>query len=85
MYAEFRAHLNQLGEVNWRAVSATDFRAADIKEGKQAEFLLHGFFPWHLVRRVGVHSRAVRAQVTAALAGAAHQPPVEVRAGEWYF
>jgi hypothetical protein len=85
VYTEFRAHLNQLGEINWRAVSATDFRAADIKEGKQAEFLLHGFFPWHLVRRVGVHSRAIQARVTALLAGAAHQPPVEVRAGEWYF
>ncbi|MDD2324470.1 MAG: DUF4433 domain-containing protein [Alphaproteobacteria bacterium] len=83
-YTEFRNDLTQLSEINWPAVMATDFRQADIKEGKQAEFLLHGYFPWHLVRRIGVHSTAVAQQVYAATQGADHRPPVEIRT-EWYY
>jgi ssDNA thymidine ADP-ribosyltransferase, DarT len=83
-YTEFRHRLDQLGEVNWTAVAATDFRDAAVKEGKQAEFLLHGFFPWRLVRRVGVLSRPVYGVVVNALAGREHRPAVEI-CREWYF
>jgi len=83
-YAEFRNRLDQLSEVNWSAVAATDFRNSQIKEGKQAEFLVHGFFPWHLVRRIGVASSSTQGRVTRALSGSAHQPVVEVRR-DWYY
>lgn len=83
-YTEFRDQVGQLGEVNWPAVAANDWRAPHIKEGKQAEFLVHGLFPWHLIQRIGVHSAAVQRQVLQALAGAAHRPAVEVRA-DWYY
>ncbi|PIX95636.1 MAG: DUF4433 domain-containing protein [Hydrogenophilales bacterium CG_4_10_14_3_um_filter_63_21] len=83
-YTEFRDRLDQLGEVNWAAVAATDFRDAQIKEGKQAEFLLHGFIPWHLVRRIGVHSLPIHNRVAQALAHAQHRPAVEMRQ-DWYF
>lgn len=52
VYTEFRDDLTKLHEMDWLAVDATDFRPANVKEGKQAEFLLHEFFPWHLVRRI---------------------------------
>ena len=55
-----------------------------VKEGKQAEFLVQRFVPWSLVERIGVRSEQVQAQVLAALAGAAHQPPVDVLP-QWYF
>lgn len=84
VYTEFRKRLDQLGEVNWAAVAATDFRDAEIKEGKQSEFLVQGFFPWHLVRRIGVQSPAVQQRVLQALAGASHRPAVKV-CREWYF
>lgn len=83
-YAEFRTNLDALPEVNWPAVGARDFRSADIKEGKLAEFLVHHSFPWDLFRKVGVHSPLVAQQVATALAGAAHRPPVEIRA-DWYY
>lgn len=83
-YAPFRSKVGELGQVNWDAVSATDFRPAHIKEGKQAEFLLHGHFPWHLVSRIGVHSRAIQENVWAVLNTATHKPPVETRR-EWYY
>ncbi|HXP87051.1 MAG TPA: DUF4433 domain-containing protein [Bryobacteraceae bacterium] len=83
-YAQFRKDLDDLGEVNWPAVASTDFRPADIKEGKQAEYLLHGSFPWGLVNRIGVHSMGVAQMVDAALSAAAHRPRVEIRP-DWYY
>jgi hypothetical protein len=83
-YVETRNRLDQLGEVNWTAVAKTDFRSSDIKEGKQAEFLLHGSFPWELVKRVGVISAEVKGRAEASLAQATHRPPVEIL-GNWYY
>ncbi len=83
-YAEFRAALADLSEVNWAAVQATDFRARHIKEGKQAEFLLHGFLAWERVQRIGVRSQRIRARVEEALSGVTHRPRVEVQPG-WYY
>ena len=83
-YTEFRNRLSQLDELDWTAVASTDFRNSQMKEGKQAEFLVQDFFPWQLVRRIGVIDATVYGQVLRALSGAAHRPPVEVLRG-WYF
>jgi hypothetical protein len=83
-YTEFRANVAQLGEVDWAAVTNTDFRDARVKEGKQAEFLVQHAVPWNLVRRIGAHSGAVQQRAMQATAGAAHRPPVEVLRG-WYY
>jgi hypothetical protein len=83
-YAPFRSNLAQLTEVDWSAVANRDFRDAHVKEGKQAEFLVQRFVPWSLVERIGVRSEQVQACVLAVLAGAAHQPPVDVLP-QWYF
>jgi len=83
-YAEFRSELDQFVEINWDAVMARDWRDSDIKEGKQAEFLVHHSFPWQLVSRVGVGSRRVYDQVRAALQAADHQPRVEIKP-DWYY
>jgi len=53
-------------------------------EGKQAEFLIHQSFPWRLVDRIGVHSRAVAQQVAEAMQGANHRPVVEIKR-DWYY
>jgi hypothetical protein len=83
-YTAFRADLAQLHEVNWAAVAATNFQPADIKEGKQAEFLMHGQFPWSLVRRIGVRSAMLKGEVAKRLADAAHKPGVQVLPA-WYY
>lgn len=83
-YTEFRSQLEQLDEMDWAAVAAADFREAQVKEGKQAEFMVREFFPWQLVRRVGVIDAHVYGQVLRAVSGAPHRPAVEVRR-EWYF
>jgi len=83
-YTEFRKDLGQLDEIDWAAVAAADFRNSQVKEGKQAEFLLHEFFPWHLVRRIGVMDATVYGKVVNATQNATHRPVVEVRR-EWYY
>jgi hypothetical protein len=83
-YTQFRAELAQLGDINWDAVAATDFRPADVKEAKQAEFLMENSFPWPLVERIGVHSQAIATRVANAMQGATHRPVIEIKR-DWYY
>lgn len=90
-YAQFRNSLANLGDIDWHAVASNDFSNNSftpsgllVKEGKQAEFLLHDTFPWDLVQRIGVHSPLVAQQAHAALASAPHPQQVSVQPG-WYF
>lgn len=83
-YTEFRTDLADLGDIDWTAVSSNDFRTFSVKEGKQAEFLVHSDFPWSLVERIGVASLPIAAQARAAIQHAPHQPEVSVER-TWYF
>jgi len=83
-YAQFRSRIEELGEVDWEAVAATDFRGARVKEGKQAEFLVYDSFPWALVERIGVLSPQVAQQAANVMQGAAHRPVIE-RRSDWYY
>lgn len=83
-YAEFRRDVGGLEEIDWNAVANRDFRDPDVKERKQAEFLVKRSFPWPLVERIGVASSQVAQQVADVMAGAAHRPTVEIRR-DWYF
>jgi len=83
-YTEFRSDLNALIELDWEAIMARDFRDPDIKERKQAEFLVHDFFPFDLIKRIGVRIESTRSLARQALVGTKYAPPVEIRT-EWYF
>lgn len=83
-YTEFRGDIANLTELNWNAIQATDFRDHDVKEGKQAEFLLHDHFPLELIERIGTRTEEVRSQAEAAMADSRHRPPVQVLP-QWYF
>ncbi|MGH9381051.1 MAG: type II toxin-antitoxin system toxin DNA ADP-ribosyl transferase DarT [Thermoanaerobaculia bacterium] len=83
-YSEFRSRLGELDQLNWAAIAAHDFRRPEIKEGKQAEFLVHGRFPFELIEHIGVRSAAVLARAVMALSGLSNRAVVEVRP-EWYF
>lgn len=82
--AQFYRRVEDLDKINWPAVAATDFRDMLVKEGKQAEFLVFGSFPWELGERIGVQSAEAKARVDAVLEGAAHRPPVRVER-QWYY
>ncbi len=83
-YTEFRFRANELDQLDWAAIAATDFRAAEIKEGKQAEFLLYGRFPFDLVERIGVQSAAIRERAVEAISDGRHRPAIGVLP-DWYF
>lgn len=83
-YTQFRGQLDQLGDINWEGVTATDFRPPDVKEAKQAEFLVEQSFPWHLVERIGVCSQGIAPRIASAMHGNAHRPRVEVQRA-WYY
>lgn len=82
--AEFFCDMNDLDKVNWAAVASTDFRDAQVKDGKQAEFLLYESFPWTLVEKIGVLDGATAGQVIARLMQSKHQPTVEQKR-PWYY
>ncbi len=87
-YFEDRADLDCLNEVDWNAVKATKWSgngvSRQIKEGKQAEFLVERCFPWNLIQGIGVQSETVGKEVTRILAGRSHRPTVKVLPA-WYY
>ena len=83
-YFEDRCTLDDLGDIDWDAVKARDWRDPMVKENKQAEFLVENRFPWQLISRIGVMTEATRRQVAEALAGNEHRPRVEVER-DWYY
>lgn len=80
--------LDQLNHVNWDAVQARRWTGPDvapgIREGKQAEFLLEGFCPWKIIKRIFVHSQSVYRQVESLIAPISHKPQIEVRPDFYY-
>ena len=83
-YTPFHSSLEHLDQINWDAVASNDWRSAEIKEGKQAEFLVHESFPWTLVRRIGVRTIGTRQRVVEALESLEHRPRVEILQA-WYY
>jgi len=81
-YFEDRSDLDCLHEIDWEAIDARDWQRC--QEGKQAEFLVENECNWELITRIGTATPEIRSQVSAAIAGAAHTPVVEVRT-DWYY
>lgn len=82
-YTEFRSTLSDLTDINWSAVDAIDWQDPDIKEEKQAEFLIRDWFPVSLIRRIGVQSNAIRERVLQAFKDR-EMPPVVIKP-DWYY
>ena len=75
-------------EIDWRVMPldkwGQPWEPPLTKELRQAEFLMHQFFPWQSVEMIGVRTDAVKSQVDQALQMAAHQPMVDIRP-DWYY
>ncbi|MHB1216852.1 MAG: type II toxin-antitoxin system toxin DNA ADP-ribosyl transferase DarT [Alphaproteobacteria bacterium] len=83
-YVKSRADLSRLDEIDWDSVAARDWRASEVRERKQAEFLVHESFPWHLVERIGTSTVSTKAKVDEALRASTHRPRVEIKS-DWYY
>ena len=83
-YTTFSKELDQLQiRVDWTAIAATDWRDPAVKDKKQAEFLVHDFFPWSAVRMIGVHDPLIERRVREILGGVSSQV-VSVQPS-WYY
>jgi len=83
-YADFYNDTAQLDKLDWEAIAKTDWRDPDVKEGKQAEFLVEECFPWELFELIGVINAEVAQQVVNIISKASHQPDVAVKPA-WYY
>lgn len=84
-YFEDFNDLNLLNnEINWSAVNANYWQDQNIKEGKQAEFLIENKFPWHLIEHIGVHSIHYAQEVMNMIQGQQHRPQVTIE-HTWYY
>jgi ssDNA thymidine ADP-ribosyltransferase, DarT len=81
-HALYFDELLNLSQVPWHVMDARYW--SDVKEERQAEFLVHDFFPWTAVTEVAVMTDAAGQRVRSALAQASHQPPVTIHP-EWYY
>lgn len=83
-YTEFHTGTQHLDRVDWSAVNARNWRASEIKEHKQAEFLMEGRFPWHLIRAIGVMTQDMVSPIHMAMHNAIHRPQILIRP-DWYY
>ncbi|MBT3202062.1 MAG: DUF4433 domain-containing protein [Phycisphaerales bacterium] len=82
--AEFYNQRGNLNEIDWQAVASADFRSTEVREGKQAEFLIHELFPWKLVERIGVIDARAKDQAEEAIGPDIRKSLVNVEP-EWYY
>lgn len=74
--------LRRLDEVPWHVMGQHYW--TEVREERQAEFLVHQFFPWSAVLEVAAMTTATAVKVQALLSGARHMPRVTKRP-EWYY
>lgn len=78
----------ELSKVDWDMIRDWSWRNTledlDRKRRKQAEFLVHDFFPWEWVERIGVINKSMKDQVAAIIASASHLPPISIEPN-WYY
>jgi len=85
-HAEFGCVKEDLSRLDWEAINATDFRDSDIREKKQAEFLVYGYFPFELVSRIGVFDSSMRWKVADILSKHKIKPAPQVSVMKaWYY
>jgi hypothetical protein len=86
--SRFFTSLRDLDKIDWKIMSEkywndTD-EDGDRKRRRQAEFLVHQFFPLTLFETIGVINRELANQVTALLQPLAQKPVVKIER-TWYY
>ena len=85
-FTDFFDDFKDLRRIDWPLMQAKYWFATDAQPDRsrrrQAEFLVHHFFPWNLVTKIVVYDAASAKAVSDILKGQA--PPVEIKRG-WYY
>ena len=83
-YASQFDTLDRLDEVDWSVMLLKYWSNSEVKERRQAEFLVHDWCPWSAIEVIGVMDRALMQQVERVLASAPHRPRIEIHR-DWYY
>ncbi|MEP0841302.1 MAG: DUF4433 domain-containing protein [Phycisphaerae bacterium] len=84
-YANFFDDWQHQDEVDWEVMRLRQWGGNDDqKERRQAEFLVHDWFPWAAIERIGVIDILMADKVRQIVAEATHVPRVCVQRG-WYY
>jgi hypothetical protein len=83
-YASQFDTLDRLDEIDWSVMSLKNWSDPEVKERRQAEFLVHDWCPWAAIEVIGVMDRALMEQVGTVLTTAPHQPRIETQR-DWYY
>jgi len=87
-YSTFYEDLADLDKVDWQVMRSKWWNDTvedmDRKRRRQAEFLVHDFFPWKLVTQIGVIDEGMAEQVNQTVRNAVHRPEVVVKKF-WYY
>lgn len=83
-HAVYYDDLASLSEVEWKVMPAAYWAEPDIKEARQAEFLVHDWFRWDAVIKIGVIDDSMASRVRSLLGPSAQSPAVDVRPA-WYY
>ncbi len=85
---DFYNDLDDLDKIDWNVMKSTYWNDTDDdpdrKRRRQAEFLVHEFFPWKLIAGIGVHGQATVERVQEILKKSRHKPDVEIKRA-WYY
>jgi hypothetical protein len=85
-YTDFFDDFTDLGRIDWPLMASKFWfdrdEDPDRCRRRQAEFLVHNFFPWKLFLEIGVCNTSTAEKVKTILAGAG--VPVSVK-GAWYY
>jgi hypothetical protein len=77
--------LDKLDEVDWSVMPLQQWGGdQEVKEKRQAEFLVHEWCPWSAIEVIGVMNQEIAARVGSAIDGSVYKPRVEIHR-EWYY
>jgi hypothetical protein len=87
-FSQFFNDIKDLDKIDWDTMKSRYWHDTDDfpdrERRRMAEFLVHKFFPWHLVIEVGVFTATIENEVQRILENSQHKPLVQVRPN-WYF
>jgi hypothetical protein len=85
---DFYDDLDMLGKVDWNVMSTTYWNETeadpDRPRRRQAEFLVHDFCDWELIKGIGVNTLKMKSKVEELIASDAYRPIVKVKP-DWYY
>lgn len=87
-FSQFFNDLTNLDRIDWDIMKERYWNDTaedgDRARRRNAEFLVHNFFPWSLIKEIGVINNQMANDVNALLEFAEHQPKVTVYP-HWYY